>query len=184
MYAQDIELDFLEEFALATDRTAVVSKLVQGTSQHFLFGSLLSEQHSYPADVEHTLTAYRESHLYNSVVTTFNDRKAMKLYDASATAESPANAAALAVVRRGLGASLSHAQELPRFEAKTDDHIATVVSDIATVVRGWLLWGAQAWTRGRVCVQNRVARAHPSLVVVFPKFRDQFTMVWVCSRCR
>ena len=110
-----------------SDRDRVVSKLVQGSEQHFVFGSLLSEQCSYPGDLEEKLAAFAKSQPYSNHVSKFRDRKAIRLYDAASPATVPANRDALEIVKRGFSINLGAVQELPRFDAVVDDHVPSVV---------------------------------------------------------
>lgn len=119
--ASDAEL---EAFALG-DRAAVVrDKMVPESESHYFFASLLAEQSGFPAALKAATAEWKRRNKDSALVKKFDARKQFaKVNPASPKTQ------AMAKFSQALGASFTHAQQLPRFQQST-------VARLPTEVRG------------------------------------------------
>lgn len=77
----DVDLDFLERYALSDDRAAVLSELVPGTEVYYYFTSLYHQEQGDFARVDALLKTWVERHGESAAVTAIRHRQALMRYE-------------------------------------------------------------------------------------------------------
>lgn len=103
------EVHFVEDFAIATDRGAVLEKLIPGTEDYYYFYSLHFQNHNELARVDELMGPWVKRFGNSSRAVEIQNRQALLKYD-----DDPEKT--LAFLKRRLGLGFNHQREIPQAE--------------------------------------------------------------------
>ena len=99
------EIDYVEDFALATDRTVPLAQLIPGTEDHFYYHALHYQNNGQYDKVDELLKAWIKKHNYTPRVREILNRQALLKYE-----KQPKQS--LQYLRRTLGLRFNHQREI------------------------------------------------------------------------
>ena len=177
------EIGFVEDFALAKDRTVPLKQLVPGTEDYYYYSCLQAQNTGKLDEVDGLLKVWIERHNRTSLVQEIENRQALLRY-----AKSPKEA--LAFLRDRLGLSFGHQREVlgqkPQLPTSLDEKL--ISREIAQMGEEKKVLGLQprnpSWASSVESVQSAIAFSSATSTAMSSTASTRRSTRTTCSRAR